>query len=484
MPYIPITGFAPDADPTTPGVLTQCANLVPTSRGMRCGASGVATAQGALADPVRGAFLARQLNGTNRFFAATQDAIYEAGATSWADVSKVGGYTGTTTNRRRFCQYGDVTITGDGTATDSEILQFSATGAFADIAGSPKAEIVETVELFVFALNTNANTDGWHCCAKGDYTDWVENIDTESASGRLVGSPGAITAGKRLGGNMVAYKERAIFIASYIGSPQIWLWQQVAGSAGALSQEAVASITMNGAPAHIVVGPDDIWIFDGSRPVSIANGVLREWFFAQFNQAYRSKVFAVPDEANGRVFIWYPDSTSAGNANACIVYHYHTGKWGRWQSGDISWATDWAPTPKDFDSIVGTFDAQITTFDSFGVPVYYSMPGYFSTADVFNIIGGGATASSWTTGDVGTDGSITLLSRIRPRMLIGTPLGTVTNYYRDSLSDSLITDFSVPLVSGKADMLRSARWHRVAASWNGDYELLGLDWSLQEDGID
>ena len=32
-----VLGFAPDSDPTTPGLLTDCANLIPSELGMRPG---------------------------------------------------------------------------------------------------------------------------------------------------------------------------------------------------------------------------------------------------------------------------------------------------------------------------------------------------------------------------------------------------------------------------------------------------------------
>ena len=34
-----VLGFAPDSDPTTPGVLADCANLIPSEMGMRPGPS-------------------------------------------------------------------------------------------------------------------------------------------------------------------------------------------------------------------------------------------------------------------------------------------------------------------------------------------------------------------------------------------------------------------------------------------------------------
>ena len=43
----PLLGFAPDADPTTPGVITECTNLIPFEAGMK--GAPVATSVGAAA---------------------------------------------------------------------------------------------------------------------------------------------------------------------------------------------------------------------------------------------------------------------------------------------------------------------------------------------------------------------------------------------------------------------------------------------------
>ena len=33
--FVPLAGFVPDADPTTPGILTACDGWVPSPKGMR-----------------------------------------------------------------------------------------------------------------------------------------------------------------------------------------------------------------------------------------------------------------------------------------------------------------------------------------------------------------------------------------------------------------------------------------------------------------
>ena len=91
----PIIGFAPDAEQTVIGVLSDCTNLIPSLNGMKGGPSPVTPSDvPALADPCLGAGVVTKLDGTRRIFAGTADAIYELAGGVWTDRSDVGGYTG------------------------------------------------------------------------------------------------------------------------------------------------------------------------------------------------------------------------------------------------------------------------------------------------------------------------------------------------------------------------------------------------------
>lgn len=92
---VPLTGFAPDLDPTTPGVLVDCDAIVPTTQGLAAANSLAATGQAALTATPTSGYTTVLLDGSKRMFAATASAIYEAAGSGWTDRSRVGGYTGT-----------------------------------------------------------------------------------------------------------------------------------------------------------------------------------------------------------------------------------------------------------------------------------------------------------------------------------------------------------------------------------------------------
>jgi len=150
-------GYAPDLEQTTPGIFINCANTVPTLKGFAGSPSpqsGLLSV--ALVAVCQGAKNLTKIDQSTRFFAGTGTKLYEAAATAWTDRTRASGgdYSPAADVRWRFAQYGDVSLA----VTKTDLLQFSTTAAFADVAGSPKASIVEVVGPFVFLFDTNEAT--------------------------------------------------------------------------------------------------------------------------------------------------------------------------------------------------------------------------------------------------------------------------------------------------------------------------------------
>ena len=57
--------------------------------------------------------------------------------------------------------------------------------------------------------------DSWYCSALYNQADWVPNIATQCATGRLIDTPGPNTACKALGSNIVIYKGTIVFTTAF-----------------------------------------------------------------------------------------------------------------------------------------------------------------------------------------------------------------------------------------------------------------------------
>ena len=132
-----LLGFAPDAEPTTPGILTAVTNMIPWEQGMR-GAPRGATPSGvpALAAECRGAAVVTKLDDTRRIFAGTTTTFYELSAGAWVDSGGV--YTGGADARWSIAQFGNSTLASNY----SDAIQRSSGAGFTSIATAPKAKII------------------------------------------------------------------------------------------------------------------------------------------------------------------------------------------------------------------------------------------------------------------------------------------------------------------------------------------------------
>ncbi|MBY4947000.1 hypothetical protein K6V92_10255 [Cupriavidus respiraculi] len=475
-------GFAPDLDPTTPGVLTDCAMMVPGTKGMRAAARPVNAGLPALSSAAVGAALLTRLDNAKRFLVGTSNKIYERNGVTWTDVSRGAAYTPITDGHWRFAQFGNASLATNG----ADPIQASVSGAFADISGAPRALIIETTQGFVFAFNTSDGTfgarpDAWWCSGIYDHTVWTPAIASQCATGRLLDSPGEIRAARALGSDMVAYKERSMYIGRYQGPPIVWGWQLVPGEIGATNQECVVSI----GTAHVFIGWDNFYIFDGTRPQAIGDSV-KTWFFRDLNATYRYRILGQHDPVNGLVYWYYPSNASdSGAIDSCIVYNYRRNQWGR-ANRAIEAAVEYTSAQITYDSL-GTLYA--TYEDLPQIP--YDSPFWLASSPVPAVVDsthtvvqmtGAGMDSSLTTGDFGDDWRYSTITGIRLRCSLDPTTGECTTFHHSTAGSPLENGVSSTLEDGKFDVLWSDRYHRVKMDFAGDVEIIGFDPRLVPDG--
>ena len=483
---IKLLGYAPDADPAISGVITNCTAFVPSTRGMKGAFAPASVNLAALAAKSLGGAVVRKLDDTTRFFAGTQTALYEAGTTTWTDVTRLAGaYTGGAESLWRFTQFGNVTI-----ATNlADTMQYSdASGVFANISGGIKAGIIETVNQFVFAFNTNEATygvsqDRWWCSGLSDYTVWTPAIATQCATGRLTSSPGTIRAGRRLGNNIVVYKDRSMYVGTYIGPPSIWSFQEISNTVGAPCQEVVIPIIKpDGGAAHIFMGYDDFYYYDGSLPKSIGANQVRETFLSELNRGYSHLNTAMHDFIRGIIYFYYC-AGSTGVPNKCLVYNYRTNNWGR-DDRSIESAVSYISSGLTYNALGSSYSTYNDLPNvSYNSPLWSSnapAPAIIDTDHTVMLLSAASVSSDFTTGDIGDETRMLMLKRGRCLYLTPPTTASMTNYYRQNgLADTLSTDAVTSESNLKFDVLREAKWHRAKFNYTGPVELAFVDMELE-----
>lgn len=479
---IPFLGFLPDADPYMPGVITECSDAIPTTKGMAAAPTLADPGIDAVAATVLGAAALFKLDATSRTFVGTATKLYELSGTSWTDVARVGDYT-TGDIRWRFSIMGNTCLA----TNKNDILQYSNSGDFADVASSPKAEYMDVTGGFVMLAGVDLGggsgfeSDRWICSGFQDYSDWTPDVTTQCTTGRIVDAPGPLRGMKALGSGFVAYKDRAVFIGQYVGAPAVWQWTRVPGDIGCSNHEAVVNIET----AHYFVGQENIYAFDGNTIQPVGDGI-KEWFFANLNVPYRYKISGLHERSKGRVWWFFPKGSST-TLNAAIVYSYYAKKWGyaeyavecplEYITGGVTWDT--------LQTIASTWDTlPNVAWDSPFWTASIQKPAIIDSTHTLMTLTGVSSGCTIKSGIMGDDTQNSLLARSRPRFTVSPTAGTMVNSYANTYGDTMTIDATATLTNGKFDVLRSAKWHQVEYSFTGDCEITGHNIYMTPDGLE
>jgi len=473
---IEFIGFAPDLPDDTPGVILDCVQLISNEHSMIAAPSAAApSGLGALPAECRGAFSGTDTTGTRRTYAGTVTDLYELSGSTWTDVG-ASSLSGTSETRWSFTQFGNATVA----TNDKQRIQGATGSTFTEITTAPVAEFVVAASDFILAFNTNEATygdqsDRWWTSAFQDYTSWTPSAATQCVTGRLIGKGGPLTAAAMLGKACIAYKSRQMFSGQYVaGTPEVWQWEAIPGEQGCIGPEAIVDI----GGIHVFVGEDNVWMYDGTRPVAVANDI-RQWLFTELSASYKKRIIVSYERKNGRVWIFYPTSSSSGNPNAAVVYHLKTKRWGRanrtieaalsnYYAIGITWDT--------LSGVSGTWDGlpDIAWDSAFWQTGALAFSVFDTTHKLQSLIASGED-SSLTTGDIGDDVGVSSINAVIPRFTAIPVSATIAGYKRTALGGSSENGGSATYSGQKFDIRQTARYHRFTITMTGDVEIKGFD---------
>lgn len=498
--FFPLLGFAPDADPTQQGVMTDCDLIIPTLRGFKAIPSdadaGLATAPSAIAS----AFSYKLGDGTNQVLAGTEGSasaatsrLYNVTPSGWTDLTSSasgGDYTATARARWTFTTYGDTVYA----AQKGVAIQKSTGSEFTAVSGAPKALCILSVLDFVMAFNTDDggavygnDANRWWCSAAGDPDSWTADIATQATTGLLTDTPGGITAAARVGSNVVAFKERNAYLGTYQGAPAVWGWQLIPGSGlGAYSPYSVVTVEGIGV---LTIGTDNIYVYDGSRATPIGTNRVSQFLFSDLDYANAQSIVGYHNQADSLVYWYYPSRQEpTGELTRYLAYNYRSDRWGFGRKS-TKFAFAYLSPGATYDSladITTTYDALPTaSYDDWLAPTGTYLPANVGSDGMVTILDGESGTSYYTTGNLGLDGAVTVLSRSRPRFITAPTTGEQQHSYTNQLgSTETISQASSGMSNGTFDHVFSARWHKLKHTYTGNMELTGIDVEANADSYE
>ena len=313
------------AAPDDPNSWYDVDGVAPTLRGTyeRITYTDATSAAATGSSTLKYAFAAPTLTGS-REYVLSSSIIWEFAAGAY--TARTGGVTIGATPMME--QYGNVTICAMGNTTDTV---YSTGGNFAALAGAPDAEIVVTQSNAVLLFNTSASADGWAASDVGDYTNWTTG---EAASGRLIATPGPISAAVAFGDSVIVFKPVSIYRMRYVGGTVKWAAELIHQSAGC---SLTGSATLSGFEKYsacpsqygvLFAGPNyaynaaavshalAYWLNDSGQ-VDIVNPLTA--LFSSSGKPYirylpDEDIFSVFDVASGIAYFFSPSVMAWGKA--------------------------------------------------------------------------------------------------------------------------------------------------------------------------
>jgi hypothetical protein len=407
--------------------------------------------------------------------------IYAAGTTrlfkldtsdfSWDDISAT-TYSGT--SGWKFTQFGNSLIAANESNTMQYIDVMSGT-TFADLAvDAPKAKFVTVVRDFVVSGYQSDNKNRVQWSGINNEKTWTTSATTQADFQDI--PDGGFVQGVTGGEFGLVLLERSIVRMSYVGTPLIFQFDNIARNRGCFEPNSV--IQWQGITYFL--GDDGFYSCDGQNLKNIGAEKVNRYFFNSLKESDLGNMSAAIDPINNLVVWGYP---SVDTDYRALIYHIATGKWSYADSSATRVAPVSTPsiTLEGLDAFSASLDALGISLDSRnwlgGKLLLLGIKG--SKLITFT---GAAKTATIETSDIESPANQSMVTMIKPIVDNGTGSASVAS--RLQLNQTV----SFPTVTAANSENRIGtrsygRYHRVKLQPSGDWTTaIGMDVEIQQAG--
>jgi hypothetical protein len=465
---IPLGEWLPDLpDYQNPGALTA-KNVIPAGMSYAPFLSQEVYSN-ALDARCQGAISTKDSDGNTVNFAGDVSKLYRSASGSYADVSKVGGYSTSSEEMWYFTRFNNFLLaTNFGDAIQKFTVNSSSN--FSDLsATAPKARYISTIRSFVVVGNTFDGVDGnvpnrvrWS--ALDDATSWTVSSTTQSDYQDLDVSKGWVR--QVVGGEYgVIFQERAISRMTYAGSPTIWQFDEVESGKGTQAPGSVVKV----GNLIFYLGLDGFYVFDGNQSIPIGANKIDKTFFNEVDLSYLTRISATADVDRQIVYWAVPTSgNTSGRPNTIYCYNYSPSsklRWSRIEGLDFEFlytSLSEGYTLDSLDTVNSNLDALTPTLDSrIWTGENFILSGFDSSHRQINFTGAAMDATVDTTEFQLAPGNRSDITCVRPLVDGATSTVTVQMGTRDTHGASnAFGTASGTNGSGECPVRSNSRYHR------------------------
>lgn len=195
-------------------------------------------------------------------------------------------------------------------------------------------------------------------------TTWTPGPSNEAGSAILADTRGRLITGVPLNSQLMVYKKEAVYPVEYAGQQpdNIFTVRPANRSLGALGPHTVVDL----GDRHLVVGNDDVCLFDGVNVKSIADNRVKTFIANSIDATYAENTFVVRDLNKRETWVCIPESGS----RFATVAHIWDERRDTWVTRDlisvrhstVGFATDSTPSSV-WNSDAQPWDADLSSWN-------------------------------------------------------------------------------------------------------------------------
>jgi hypothetical protein len=429
----------------------------------------------AASENLNSVFASKDNAGNTKVFAggSTKLFILDASDLSLNDVS---GTTYSAGSDWKFVQFGSLVIAGND-ANKIQYADLSTTVSFTDLnASAPTAKLLTVVRDFVVTGNTSTANNEVRWSGINNPTGTWGSVAITQADFQTIPDGGEIRG--LTGGEFgLVLLERSIVRMSYVGSPLIFQFDNIARNLGCYESNSVAQwqgITY-------FLADDGFYSCNGQQVEPIGAEKVNRYFWDTVVESKISEMSTAIDPFRNLV-IWGYQSTDI--TYRLLIYHIITKKWSFAETGITRIANLFTPafTLEQLDNFSASLDAMLVSLDDRQWAGGKFLFGGISTDKIITISGPSKKALI-TTADLETGNNKSMVTLARPIIENGSASVAVAS--RQNLSESV--SFNAPTAADSENRvgLRSlGRYHRLRVIPSGNWlTAIGVEMEIQSAGM-
>lgn len=304
----------------------------------------------ALDTQTRGNYWAIQ-GGTKYNFAGDTSKLYlNDGAGSWDDVSKTA--TVYSANRWEFIKFLNRVIATDGGSGPLQYFDMGVSSAFDDLPGDPPIfRTIAVIRDFVVGGNYQylSETEPGGFAWSGFNNSGLWDFRLASQSGRRPSRGEGGDVQRMIGGSQgMIWREGAILLMRYVGSPTVWQWDDIT--------------TLHGTPApgSVCWSADMAFYYsqEGFQKINrrslqieaIGHNAVDEWFKAECAPAEIVSMISAVDRPRNLAWWAFRSTSSSVPFNRVLVHNYKDNRWAYGEL-EVEWLGEFVSAGYNLDTI-------------------------------------------------------------------------------------------------------------------------------------